>query len=126
MPLGMQVGDFVLDGTQLSPEIRHTSPTQFSAHVYCGHTAGWIKMSLGTEVNLGPVDVLDVVPALLLKGAQPPFSAHFYCGTYGHPATFVVQKYDAHRPIGMSYGHPYRTTHVTYMGVIWNVVWVME
>ena len=83
-------------------------------------------MSLGTEVNLGPVDVLDVVPALLLKGAQPPFSAHFYCGTYGHPATFVVQKYDAHRPIGMSYGHPYRTTHVTYMGVIWNVVWVME
>ena len=25
----------------------------FSAHVYCGQTAGWIKMPLGTEVDLG-------------------------------------------------------------------------
>ena len=30
-------------------------PTQFSAHVYCGQTAGWIKMTLGImEVGLGP------------------------------------------------------------------------
>ena len=30
------------------------SPTQFSAHVYCGQVAGWIQMPLGTEVGLSP------------------------------------------------------------------------
>ena len=24
------------------------SPTQFSAHIYCGQTAAWIKMTIGT------------------------------------------------------------------------------
>jgi len=32
---------------------RGRSP-QFSAHVYCGQTAGWIKTALGMEVGLGP------------------------------------------------------------------------
>jgi len=33
--------------------------------MYCGQTAGWIKMSVGTEVGLGPGDiVLDSKPAL--------------------------------------------------------------
>ena len=32
--------------------------------VYCGQTVGWIKMSLGMEVGLGPGDiVLDGDPA---------------------------------------------------------------
>jgi len=32
--------------------------------VYCGQTVGWIKMPLGTEVGLGPGDiVLDGDPA---------------------------------------------------------------
>jgi len=32
--------------------------------VYCGQTVGWIKMPLGTEVGLGPGDiVLDVIKA---------------------------------------------------------------
>ena len=32
--------------------------------VYCGHTVGWIKMSLGTEVGIGLGDiVLYVDPA---------------------------------------------------------------
>jgi len=35
------------------PQKKGTAPTQFLAHVYCGQTAGWIKMPLGTEVNLG-------------------------------------------------------------------------
>ena len=40
------------------------APTHFFAHVYCGETAGWIKMPLGTEVNVGPGDVvLDGVAA---------------------------------------------------------------
>jgi len=41
-------------------------PSQFLAHVYCGQTAGWIKMQLGTEVNLDAGDVvLDGVAAPL-------------------------------------------------------------
>jgi len=36
------------------------------AHVYCGETAGWIKMPLGMEVALGPGHiVLDGDPAPL-------------------------------------------------------------
>ena len=67
MKLGWQVGlgpgHIVLDGDPAPPRKGH-SP-QFSAHVYCGQTAGWIKMPLGTEVRLGPGDiVLDGDPAL--------------------------------------------------------------
>jgi len=37
---------------------------QFSVHVRCGQTAAWIKTPLGTEVGLGPGDiVLDWDPA---------------------------------------------------------------
>ena len=35
----------------------HSSP-QFSAHVCSGQTAGWIKMPLGTEVDLGPGQIV--------------------------------------------------------------------
>ena len=50
-------GDFVFDGDPaLSPK-RGQSP-QFSAHVYCGQTAASIKMPLGTEVGLGPDDIV--------------------------------------------------------------------
>ena len=62
MPLGMEVGigpgDFVFDGNPLLPERQVIDPTQFLAHVYCGQTAGWIKMPLGTEVKLGPSNVV--------------------------------------------------------------------
>ena len=35
-----------------------------SAHVYCGQTAGWIKMPIGTKVALDPGHiVLDVDPS---------------------------------------------------------------
>jgi len=54
----VETGHIVLDGAQ---------PPQFSAHVCCGQMAGWIKMPLGTEVDLGPGPiVLDGDPA-------PPF-----------------------------------------------------
>ena len=36
----------------------------FRPHVYCGQTAGWIKLALGMEVGLSPGDfVLDGDPA---------------------------------------------------------------
>ena len=43
--------------------------------------AGWIKMPLGREVDLGPSDiVLDGTQLpFLQKGAHPQFSAHVCC-----------------------------------------------
>jgi len=69
MPHGMEVGlnpgNFVLDGDPAPSPKRGRSP-QFSAHVYCGQTAAWIKMPLGMEVGLGLRDtVLDGDPAPL-------------------------------------------------------------
>jgi len=55
-----------------SPSQRDTAP-QFSPHVHCGQTAGWIKMALSMEVGLGPgYIVLDGDPAPPSKGAQQP------------------------------------------------------
>ena len=64
MEIGLSPGDFVLDGEPApSQKERHSAPTQFSAHVYCGQTGGWIKMPLGTEATIGPGDVgSDGVP----------------------------------------------------------------
>ena len=58
-------------------------PHQFLAHVYCGKTAGCMKLVLGMVVGLSPGDfVFDGDIPLPQKGAEPPpqFSAHFYCG----------------------------------------------
>ena len=64
MELGLGPGDVVLDADPAP---------KFSAHVYCGQTAGWIKMVLGMDVGLSPGDfVLDGDPAPLpQKGAEP-------------------------------------------------------
>ena len=71
MQVGLSPSNFVLDGDPAPPQ-KGQSP-QFSAHVYCGQTAGWTKMPLGTEVDLGPVDiVLDGVPALCERGHSSP------------------------------------------------------
>ena len=44
MPLGMDIGlsagDFVLDGDPVPLPKKGAQPTKFSAHVYCGQTAG--------------------------------------------------------------------------------------
>jgi len=61
-------------GTQLPPPLKGHS-TQFSAHVCCGQTTGWIKTPLGMEVDLGPGHfVLDRFPAIGEKctAALPP------------------------------------------------------
>jgi len=78
MPLGTDVGlstgDFVLDGDPLPLPKRGQSPLKFLAHVYCGQTAGWIKIALGMEVGFGPVHTVldgDTAP-LPKKGAEPP------------------------------------------------------
>ena len=76
MLLGMEVeldpSDTVLDQNSAPLPKRGQSP-QFSAHVYCGQTAGRIKMPLGTEMGFGPGDiVLDAASSPLLKGHSPP------------------------------------------------------
>jgi len=46
---------------------------KFSAHVYCGQTAGWIKMPLGMDVGLSPGDfVLDGDSAPSPKRGRSP------------------------------------------------------
>jgi len=58
-------------GTQPLPQ-KGWSPTQFSAHVYCGQTAAWIKMPLGTEIGIGLRDIVfDVDLATAEKRAHP-------------------------------------------------------
>jgi len=73
MEVGLRPGHIVLDGdpAHLPTKRGQSPPPQFSAHVYCGQTAEWIKMPLGMEVGLGPGDiVLDGDPAPPAKGAQ--------------------------------------------------------
>ena len=55
LELGLGPNDIVLHGDPAPPQKRH-SP-QFSVHVHCGQTAGWIKMPLGTDVGLGSNDI---------------------------------------------------------------------
>ena len=50
---------------------------QFSAHVYCGQTAGWIKMVLDMDVGLIPGDFVlygDPASPLQTEGGAPPNS----------------------------------------------------
>ena len=64
-----------LDGVAAPP--KRGTALQFSVHVYCGQTAGWMKTPLGIEIYLGPGHiVLDGDPAPLRKGhstdSSPP------------------------------------------------------
>ena len=68
MEVGPSPGDFVLyEDPASSPKKGGGAPPQFSAHVYCGQTAGWIKMALGMEVGLGPGHIV-----LDQDSASPP------------------------------------------------------
>jgi len=56
-----------------------TAPTfavyvQTAAHVYCGQTARWLRIALGTEVGLGPGDTV-------LHGDPAALSFSCACGT---------------------------------------------
>jgi len=64
MEVGLSPGDFVVDGDPVPPPKKGRCP-QFSAHVYCGQTAAWIKMPLGMEVGVGLLDIA-------LDGTQLP------------------------------------------------------
>jgi len=61
MPLGTKVclspGDIALDGEPAPLHKKGAEPSIFGP-VYCGLTAGWIKMALSTEAGLGPGHVV--------------------------------------------------------------------
>jgi len=60
MPLGTEVGlnpgDIVLQGTQLSNGKVHSPLPHFSAHVYCGQTVAYISATteLLFQIRVGP------------------------------------------------------------------------
>jgi len=57
MPHGRELGlvpsDIPLHGDP-APFPKKGADPRLSAHVYCGQTAGWIKMALDMDVRLGP------------------------------------------------------------------------
>jgi len=65
-------------------QILHLSPPpMFGPCIYCGQTAGWIKMALGMEVGFGPGHIVldgDPVPLPKKGDKAPQFLAHLYCG----------------------------------------------
>jgi len=83
MEVGLGLGNFALNGTQLLFQ-KGGGAAHFLARVYCGQTAGWIKMPLGTDVGLGPNDiVLDGDTAPSPKGAHPPIFGQCPLWSYG-------------------------------------------
>ena len=66
-------------GTHLRPPQKAAeSPPQFSVHVYCGQTAGWIKVALGMDVGLcsGRIVLDEGKAPLPQKGRSLPILAH--------------------------------------------------
>jgi len=85
----------VFDGDP-APSIKRAQPHPILAHVYCGQTVGWIKMPIGTEVNLGLGDVVldgEATPPPKRGTAPSYFRAYVYCGqTAGWMKTPLVPK----------------------------------
>ena len=68
---------------------------QFSAHVYCGQTDGWMKTPLGMEVVLGPGHCVRRGPSSPPRKGHssfPLFSAHVYCG-HGRPSQLLLSSF---------------------------------
>jgi len=73
MELGLDLGDFVSDGIPLPFPQKGSGHPKFSAHVYCGQTAGWMKLILGMVVGLSPEEfVLDGDPAASPERGRAP------------------------------------------------------
>ena len=92
MPLGTEVGlgpgDIVLDGDPAPLPKKATEP-HFSAHVYCGQTAGWAKIPTGTEIGLGPGHIVpDRDPA------PPPYKGHTAPAPNFRPMSIVAKRLD--------------------------------
>jgi len=79
MPLDREVGPsptgIVLDGDPVPLPQKGTHPPNFRPMYIVASTAGWIKIPLGTEVDLSLGHIVldeDPAPPRPAKGAQPP------------------------------------------------------
>jgi len=80
-------------GTQLP--LKRGTAAHFLAHVYCGQTAEWIKMPLGTKVGLGPGHiVLDINPAPPKEG-QPPIFGPCLLWPNGRPSQLLLSTWNS-------------------------------
>jgi len=66
--------------------------SQFSAHVRCGQTTGWIKMPLCRDVDVSPGDiVLDGDPAPPKRGRSSPLlSGPYLLWPNGRPSQLLL------------------------------------
>jgi len=71
MKLGIEVGSPRPHCVQWGPS---------STHVYCGQTAGCIRIPLGTVVDLAQATLYQIGAQLPYKGHTPQFSANVCCG----------------------------------------------
>jgi len=79
-PLDLGPGYIVLD---LDPVPQKGCIPQFSAHVCCGQSAGWIKMPLGTDISSAQATLCQMgtqLPHGKGHSRDPHFSRHAYCG----------------------------------------------
>jgi len=90
MEVGLSPGDFVLDGDPAWYPKRGEAP-QFSAHVYCGQTAAWIKMPFGTEVGLSLYNIVFAVDPANCRIKDVPTPPNFW------PMSIVAKPLDGRR-----------------------------
>jgi len=83
-------GHIVLYGDPASPARERGTAPQFSAHIRCGQTSGWIKMPLGMEVGLDPAD-------FVLDGDPAPASKMGHSGPQFLPMSIMAKRLDGSR-----------------------------
>jgi len=78
-------------GSELPHKTLKAAQPQFSVHVFCGQTVGWMKTPLGMEVYFSPGHtVLDGNRARARKGHSSPLVlAHVCCG-HGRPSQLLL------------------------------------
>jgi len=112
-------------GPRSSPPSRngHISPhfSAYMGHMYCGQTAGRIKMPLGTEADLGPNHtVLDGDPARPHSGTTPIFSPCLLLpnGWIDHVATWYGDRTSTQATDGDPVTHRIKTHSPALFGPI--------
>jgi len=87
-----QPGAIVLDGDPAPPP-KLGQHLHFSAHVYCGQTAVWIKMPHGTEIDLGPGHTVldgDQAPPPSERGTAVPLFGRYLLWPNSRPSQLLL------------------------------------
>jgi len=84
-----------------SPSPKGGGARQVLADVYCDQTAGWMKMSLGTEIDLSPGHIVlngDSAPSCERgTAASRLFTAHVCCD-HGRPSHLLLSSFPVRSP----------------------------